>query len=114
MADVLTKASSVTCGHQGAVATSGDSRLQVNDSPVLLQAGVVGKSVSATPPNKCTTQQSNSTKPCASVTSLTSGTASKLRIGGQPVLLQGIAGTTDGNPPGQLASTANQSKLKAV
>lgn len=114
MPEVLTEASSVTCGHGGAVATSGDGRLRVSGSPALLEAGVVGKSVSATPPNKCATQQSNSTAPCTKVASLASGAARKLTVGGQPVLLQGIVGATVGNPVGKLDSAANQSKLRAV
>jgi hypothetical protein len=109
MANVLTEASSVTCGHEGTVATSGDGRLKVQGSSVLLQAGVTGKMVSG-----CKTASSNSTSPCASVTSLASGTASKLMIGGQPVLLQGITGVTNGVPPGALSSSAKQSKLSAV
>jgi hypothetical protein len=74
----------------------------------LLAVGIQGKGVSG-----CSTATSDKTKPCTSVVSVT-GAASKLKVGGQGVMLENtIGGTTDGNPVGSVGATANQAKLKA-
>jgi hypothetical protein len=110
MANVLTEASVIGCGHgPGKVSVSGNGKLVVSQRPALLKSGVNGKSVGA-----CATQQSNSTTPCKTA-SVSAGEARKLTINGQPVLLDStLAGTTNGNPVGALTASANQSKLAAV
>ena len=110
MAKVLTEASVIGCGHgPGKVGVSGTGKLVVSQKPVLLKSGVDGKSVGAG-----ATQQSNSTTPCKHA-SVTAGEASKLTIGGKPVLLDTLLkGATDGNPVGSLSAAANQNKLTAV
>ena len=118
MALVLTEASTVTCAHGGAVTTEGASRLKVNGSGVLLEAGVVGKDVSTA----CSVQTNTNTgtKQCSKVASLTAGKTSKLKVDGKPVLLQSLAGTTDGlpavPPPGTQLGTAvpKQTRLQAT
>lgn len=109
MAGVLTSASNVQCGHQGTVSTSSTTRLKVQGGAVLTESGVMGMPVAG-----CTTAPSTSTKPCLSVTGIITGRALKLRAGGQPVLLDTLAGSTDGVPPGTLPASAGQTKLKAI
>jgi hypothetical protein len=116
MPNILTEASTVMCGHGGTVATAGFSKLQVNGSAVLLKTGIAGKSVSST----CgTPNDSNSgSKQCTSVAEVSSGEASKLKAGGQPVMLETLAGSTDGTVTGMpqklLSGQAQQTKLSAV
>lgn len=113
MAFVLTTSSRIVCGSQGAVSTSGQAKLTVGGVPVLVKAGVAGKSLSG-----CTvvTNASSGTKQCSTVASVSAGEATKLTVGGAAVMLDTLAGTADGLPtPGaMLTATANQSKLKAV
>jgi len=110
MPKVLTEASTVGCGHgPGKVGVSGSGKLTVSQKSVLLKSGIDGKGVSA-----CATQPSNSTQPCATA-SVIAGEASKLTIGGKPVMLDTLlSGTTDGKPPGKLTAAAGQNKLTAV
>lgn len=109
MAGVLTTASNVQCGHQGTVSTRGSAKLKVQGSPVLTGSGVVGSSIAG-----CTTAPSSTTKPCTSVLAVGVGRALKLRVGGQPVLLDTLVGSTNGVPPGTLPATAGQTKLEAI
>jgi hypothetical protein len=111
--DALTTASSVTCSHGGVVATSSDAKLTVGAAkdPVLLPAGVAGKSFK--PESPCPGPNTTTSKQCTNVASVTGGTSSKLRVGGEPVLLASLAGTTDGLPPPLLPAVAGQVTLKA-
>ena len=80
------------CGHGGAATvTTAKSRLKVNGSDVLLQAEEVGLTF-ATCQNKTTTN-TPVPSPCLSQAA-TGGTATKLTVGGLPVLLASAAGTT--------------------
>jgi len=116
MSRVLTESSTVDCGHGGSVSVQGQSKLTVGGSAVLVQGGVTGKSVSAL----CATQDKpdSGLKKCTTVASVTAGYATKLTIGGSPVVLDTLAGTTDGmvggtTPQTLLRATAGQSKLTA-
>jgi hypothetical protein len=111
MPNVLTTGSTVTCPHQGTVATSGDARLRVAGAPVLLLDGVQGASVSACP----VADSSTPTTKCRIVVSA-SGVASKLTVGGRGVVLETLVGATDGvSPAGNaLAAAAQQTKLQAT
>lgn len=108
MPAVLTTASSVTCAAQGKVSVSGESKLKVSGNGVLLKAGVQGKSISA-----CgTVPPPPSNKPCTTVSSVASGEARKLKVGGSGVLTALLAATSEGTLP-TVSATANQSKLSA-
>lgn len=132
MAKVLTMASSVLCDaatkkttddagnpippipfHGGEVTKSSSAKLKVRGNSVLLKSGISTlaggisgcKTPSPPPP----------TKACTQVTQIISGEATKLKVNGEGVLLEGkLAGITDGNPPGTLPGTANQHKLIAI
>jgi hypothetical protein len=107
MANVLTDSSSVGCGHGAAIKLTTNSKLKVNGSAVVIQ---VGPQIKAT---DCGNGTGGGNKQC-STASPVGGTASKLKVGGFPVYLDTVSGTTDGNPPGKLTPTANQSKLTAL
>jgi hypothetical protein len=110
MPSVLTVASAVTCPHQASVATSGTSKLTVSGSAALLAAGIAGQTVSA-----CPISDSSSTTKCRTVLSVTGGLATKLTVGGAPVVLESLIGVTDGvSPAGNaLVAQANQTRLTA-
>ena len=117
MAKVLTTASQVLCGpagppaspvHGGAVTVQSTAKLTVAGNPVLVKSGV-GPTVSG-----CKTPVTpGGNKPCTAVSSVTTGEATKLQAGGQPVMLDTLGGTTDGNPVGPLGADASQDKLTA-
>lgn len=114
MPNVLTTTSRVLCGpdtgnHGGRVATASAAKLTVAGNPVLLRSGI-GPSLSA----PCKTPASSPSKPCTAVTSIVAGGAVKLTAGGSAVMLDTLAGTTDGNPIGTLPAAAEQTKLTAV
>jgi hypothetical protein len=119
MAGVLTKESNVTCGHSGTVSVQGADKLTVNGKKVLRKTDISGQSVGS-----CTTvAKSDSSgptdKPCATVSSVDAGEATKLTVGGSKVMLDTLAGQTDGmvgkvTPQLLLAAAAVQSKLTAV
>jgi hypothetical protein len=114
MASVLTVASEVGCGHRpGRVATSGVARLTVEGSAVLVRSGVSGKSVAG-----CSTPTASNppSERCTTVTSVTRGEAARLFVDGVPVLLDTLAGGTNGvvgSPANALSASAGQSKLEA-
>jgi hypothetical protein len=115
VARVLTTASSVDCGHGGTVSTTGEPKLRVAGAPVLLAAGINGKSVA--PSCTLVDNAETSTLKCRLVTSVTGGAATKLRVSGAPVMLDTLAGGTDGKASGTpaqlLRATAGQTKMEA-
>ena len=119
MPRVLTAASRVDCGHGGAVAVTGEPKLRVGGSPVLLRAGIQGKAVGATCALTDTADASGTptTLKCRAVTSVSAGEAIKLKAGGAPVMLDTLAGGTDGMATKGVLETkltgAGQTKLRA-
>lgn len=117
MPGVLTKLSTVTCGHTapgkpGTVQVQSSAKLRVKDSPVLLAASINGQPVTL-----CGTPPSSTAIPCLFVKAVSAGAALKLKIGGQPVMLETLKGSTDGTVGGvtpqlSLAAVANQLKLQ--
>lgn len=123
MPRALTMASTVTCGHQippkvGGVQQASLAKLRVSGQPVLLESSVVGKPIpdcgtvpKAPPPPGLVS------KPCSAVTAVAGGASLKLKVGGSPVLLDTLGGSTDGvvesQPQASLSGVANQSKLTA-
>ena len=106
MAKVLTTDSILQCGHGGTVKTISTAKLKIDGKPVLI-LGSIGPVVQG-----CGTPVSSSSKPCTTVT-VSGGQAQKLRVGGSPVMLDTVTGTTDGNPMGTLQANAVQTKLSA-
>ena len=109
MSGVLTKGSRVACSHTASVATgAGGAKLTVKGKAVLRLGDVLGKSVDSA---SCTNPVTQTTRKCTTVVAVTAGPATRLTVGGLPVLLDTAAGTTDG--PGTLSVAAQQTKLKA-
>lgn len=114
---VLTASSTVLCGvltpvptHGGTVTVMPSPKLLVQGSGVLVETSLTGVATGT-----CTNVPPPQTKkPCTGVTAIITGRSLKLTVGGSPVLLDTLTGTTDGVPPGTLAVTANQTKLTAV
>jgi len=118
MGNVLTENSTVKCAamqsapapHGGTLTVKGASRLRVEGAKVLTGPNVKGAQI-----NLCGDTNTNAGQvPCKVVKSVT-GTAIKLLVDGQPVVLDGVGGVTDGTPPGTIAATAGiSSRLRAV
>ena len=117
MPGVLTTGSNVTCGHSpGKVTTTGSSKLTVSGQPALPKTGIMGKPVSGCSTVPAADASGPTAKPCLSVLAVSAGDATKLTIGGLPVMLDTLAGTTDGmvgkvTPQTSLSATAIQTKL---
>jgi hypothetical protein len=119
MPHVLTTGSNVTCGHSGTVSTASTAKLKVNGQPVLLKEGIQGRSVAG-----CTTPPASdisgpTAKPCTLVSTVSAGAATKLKVSGQSVMLQTLAGATDGmvakeTPQKLLSADAGQVKLTSM
>jgi hypothetical protein len=111
MAKVLIMSSNITCPHSpGKVTVSSSTKLTVNGSAALLKTSIAGKQVGG-----CTNPTDNSgNKTCTSVVAVTKGEATKLTFNNQPVMLDDLAGTTDGAKTNSLSASANQSKLTAT
>jgi hypothetical protein len=98
MSNVLTTQSTVSCGHGGTVAAQGTAKLAVNGAPVLQKSGVEEQRV-----DNCITkptQPDPTATACKKVSKVDGGLAAKLAIDGQPVLLDTLAGATDGKVAG--------------
>jgi hypothetical protein len=115
MGSPLTASSDVECNHKGTVGVSSSTKLTVGGNAVLIATGVVGTAISGCLTPIATTPP---TQPCKTVLAiLPVSQATKLTAGGAPVILDTLAGTTDGiciPPPGMLVGVAGQSKLTTV
>lgn len=114
MAYVLTVSSTVKCAHGGSVGLSSGAKLSVGGKKVVLADDVPGTSISACPTPDDTNAPSTKCRTVAAA----SGASTKLKVGGKPVALDSLSGTTDGTPPATGASIsvadAGHAKLKAV
>lgn len=112
MAHVMTTNGSTGCAHGGTARLSSSAKLKVNGAAVLL-AGDVTTKWSITP--GCSqTDTSKSMVVCAKFVSMSKGSSTKLRVGGQAVVLDSFAGNTNGNPDrATKPAQAGQSKLSA-
>lgn len=116
MAYVITESSSVACAHNGAVSLTGTDKLVVSGAKAVLMESFPGATISSA----CTIvdDPNTSTLKCRTVVAATAGASTKLTVGGKPVALDNVTGTTSGTPPPTgatfSASSAGQQKLKAV
>ena len=60
------------------------------------------------------TQVGTGLTPCTTIMTVTAGEASKLTVGGVAVLLETLAGITNGNPDKSFSANAGQTKLTAT
>jgi hypothetical protein len=116
--NVLTTHSTLTCLNPGKVKTSSDAKLTVGRDrhPVLLESSIKDKPFDPV----CQAPVSSSSQPCTKVSEVTGGKSTKLRVGGDPVMLETLTATTDGKPPPPPAAqllapaVAGQTKLRAT
>jgi hypothetical protein len=113
---VLVKGGSLSCSHQGkATIASGSTRLTVGGNGVLLRGAEAGLTFTGCQ-NKTTTQ-TPSPAPCIS-DAATAGTATKLTVGGTPVLLAASGPTHPSLTPAVVGTwsvgSAGQTKLTAT
>jgi hypothetical protein len=115
MGSVLTESSTVVCKNQGTVQLrSGQSKLSVNGSKVLVEGDLDGAQVSG-----CTTVTDANTGAlqCSAVLTALGGVAGKLKVSGKGVLLESIqgltGGTVGGTPQDWSVQNAGQTKLTA-
>lgn len=110
---VLTTESSLTCAHGFKVSADSTARLRVGKKDVLL-AELPDKAVDCRLPDDPNT----GTKHCTKVTTVSVGQSSKLTVGNVSVLLDVLAGFSDGTPPPTgaplLPAVANQTRLRAA
>jgi hypothetical protein len=125
MAGVLTTNSTVACGHSGNVTVTGTQKLIVSNNPVLVKAGIAGKTIldcqTIEPANDPSGTPTGNK--CKNVSSVSSGEATKLKVKvngqWQAVMLDTLSGTTDGmvakiTPQLLLSAKAEQTKLTAI
>lgn len=97
MAYVLTETATMLCSHGGKVTIPATQHiLTINGMAALVQGDEAGGVVAG-----CTnTVVAAGQKPCTKTLPATAGIATKLQVGGKPVLLQSATGQTDSTPPG--------------
>lgn len=107
---VLNLAAVLKCSHGGTLQISPQSvKLRVAANEVLMEQHIISALIAGCP------QSGSGITPCTAVTQITAGQATKLTINSQPVLLDTLAGITNGNPPGTLVVVApGQQKLDSV
>lgn len=117
---VLTADSIIHCPHSpGKLALTGIThKLTVQGKPVLVKADILATSVQGCPNPTSSPPPSHT---CTKINSVSSGEATKLKVGGVPVMLDTLAGLTDGFPPppppppgGNITVAQVQNKLTAV
>ena len=114
MPKVITESSTIVCPHQGTVKfTASQQVLKVSGQAVLVTDDVNTGTVS-----NCQnpTDQSKGLQKCTKVLSMNpGGTATKLKAGNKPVLLETATGLTDGLPLNiWTVQSAGQTKLDAI
>lgn len=117
MPAVVTQASTVSCGHAGIVQTAGSQKLTVGGSPVLLASGVLAKPIPPLPnPGSCTIVPPPMTDvPCTAVKAVNPPSlATKLLVGGNPVVLASLSGITNGSLSTFLNAVVTQTLLTTI
>ena len=120
MPKVITQQSTLKCAHGGTLTLSASqSKLKLGGAAVLVAGDLDGKSISLCPTPTTPPPPGPVNKPCTTVAGVIAGTSVRLKVGGKAVLLETVAGTTDGvlaNVPAQpwSVTSANQSKLSTV
>jgi hypothetical protein len=114
MTKVITEASAIACSHKGKVIIPASKRLlTVSGNAVLVYGDEAKGSVGANCTNKPPPPPK---KPCTKTLTAIAGIATKLKVGGQFVLLQTASGPTDSaRTPGTWnVESAGQTKLDAI
>jgi hypothetical protein len=112
MPAVMTTAGSIKCAHGATAALSSSDKLKVSGQSVLLKSDVDAWSFDA---NCAQKDASSGQVQCSKIVSVTGGVATKLKVGGTPVLLASFAAQSNGKPDASVAAqSAGQSKLSSA
>ena len=85
----------VRCGHLGKVGLVASQHwVTIEGRPVLVQPDPEGRPITGCP------NIGPAIKPCTTTLAVRSGYSTWIRVEGQPVVLDGVTGFTDGTPPG--------------
>jgi hypothetical protein len=123
MPNVLTTQSTVSCGllgvalpntHQGTVRVQSMAKLKVAGASVLLKASIENMTIT-----DCKTPVPPHNSPCQLVSAVSDGESTKLKVDGNPVILETLKGSTNGivtdvTPQKLLAGVASLDKLSSV
>jgi hypothetical protein len=111
MALVLNGDAVIRCSHGGTVrAVASQQALKLDGKPALVLADLLAATISDCP-NR---DPRAGLLPCLLITSVIAGSATKLKAGGQPVVLDSAQGVTSSTPPGTFSvSSAGQTKVSA-
>ena len=113
MTKVITEVAEITCSHNGKGTIPASLRLLTIDGKAVLVQGDEAKGLVG--PNCTNKPPPPAKKPCSKTNPASVGIATKLRVGGRPVLLQTAIGPTDSAPPGTWnVVSAGQTKLDAI
>src|SRR3954451_17133264 len=110
MEPVLTTGAILKCAHAGTGKPASSAKLSVGGIPVVARTGVPGTALAGCTQQPSTAQPNN--VPCAAVSTAT-GQSLKLTVGGQPVALKSLTGTTNGAPVNSLSAELTPGKLRA-
>jgi hypothetical protein len=91
-----------TAKHGGTLSASGTARLKVDGHKVLTGANVLVGLISS-----CLNDPNAGQVQCTKVKDATPGTAAKLKVDGEFVVIDTLGGTTNGNPAGTIAVGEN-------
>lgn len=108
---VLNASAVIRCSHGGTVTvTPSQQALKAGGGAVLVRADLLAATIAG-----CTNTDARAGQvPCVSILAVTAGVATRLKAGGQPVVLEDAAGTTSSTPPGRFSvSSAGQTRLRA-
>lgn len=101
----------IRCSHGGTVTViPSQQRLKPGGQPVLVESDLMRAAIAG-----CTNTDARAGQvPCLRIVSVTAGLARRLKVGGEPVVLEDASGRTTSTPPGSFSiSSAGQTKLRA-
>jgi heat shock protein HslJ len=110
MAFIMTTAGATGCNHGGSALLTSSAKLKIAGKRVLLANAVTSWTILT----GCG-QTGSGQKICTKFTNQTAGQSTKVKVNGQPVVLDSFSGLTDGKPDvSSKPASAGQTKFQAV
>lgn len=112
---VYVAAATLSCGHGGPLSPGSlksTHKLTVNTSPVVTASDITAATIGVGCSQLTTTASPNNV-PCSKIVAVTSALAAKLTVNNTGVVIDKLAGTTNGKPLGDLTGQAGQTRLTA-